>query len=469
MLQHLKTLDNTARARYYSAWGLAAIDIVPLTLLSPALNLLLSRPTDPTHLEYQGMSRLMHQLLITNILHVDTAQEYYQQLRSFPFPPGYGRLQSPIHHLKSYKMHKHARWSIVCAPLLRYWLKTKHLRPLFAEALRRKLNTEATTIAATEGEAAYEVTEVDMIMSIIQCFSALAKSNSVIMARRIIEKDREQLLVILVNCRSMFQSLIECAATVADLSSHSRVGSFPTRRSASRATSEAPGTKEAHQYSSNAGQALGRQEALPTIHTALHFIDIVDEYGLALFINTLIWEDFHRGFKNDVYTTNHANIERLLLEKANFRITIRLLLLGAFNDTDAPLTELIQDIQRTYPSLFESLLPRSKVAAFNTQIEDKDDDNQQTVQGDDQHQRPRVISRISPQHIKSQLNLPNRASNALSDDWRTALREGYAVYGKGLVRDFKTQPMMWCKKVSYYNPSVIPHSPVYQTTNSLSI
>ena len=219
------------------------------------------------------------------------------------------------------------------------------------------------------------------------------------------------------------------------------------------------GVEEARQYDSSAGQALARKEALPTIHAGLHFVDVVDEYGLPIFINTLIWEDYHRGFKKDVYTTNHSNVERLLLDKVNFRMTIRLLLLGAFDDTETDLTALIRNVQRTCPSLFQTLLPRSEVEAFNiTEVDDDADDDdddiqktQQVVQADAKHLRPRVIGRIQPQHVKSQYNLPTSPTN-LSNEWRTAMRDGYEVYGEPNLRGFGTQPMKWCKKVSFYDP-----------------
>jgi hypothetical protein len=83
-----------AKRQYGSQWGLG--DIPALADLSPALDLIMSRPPNPAHSEYQGMTELMHGLLIDGILTGTSQNEYIRQLRVCPFPPGWERLMSPI-------------------------------------------------------------------------------------------------------------------------------------------------------------------------------------------------------------------------------------------------------------------------------------------------------------------------------------------------------------------------------------
>jgi hypothetical protein len=58
-----------------------------LTQISPALDILLSRPGDPAHSEYKGLSNLMHSLLLDSVLTISATRSYAALLRSFPFPP----------------------------------------------------------------------------------------------------------------------------------------------------------------------------------------------------------------------------------------------------------------------------------------------------------------------------------------------------------------------------------------------
>ena len=71
---------------------------------------------------------MMHSLLLDAILIPSAAKEYSAVLQAFPFPPSWPRVQGPLHHLKSYSLSEHARWSIVIPVLLRCWLWENHIR-----------------------------------------------------------------------------------------------------------------------------------------------------------------------------------------------------------------------------------------------------------------------------------------------------------------------------------------------------
>lgn len=65
-----------------------ALDIPALYQLSPALDIILSRPADLAHSEYNGLSQLMHNLLIKAELLLVAQIEYAKLLRNFLLPAG---------------------------------------------------------------------------------------------------------------------------------------------------------------------------------------------------------------------------------------------------------------------------------------------------------------------------------------------------------------------------------------------
>jgi len=435
MRRHAESLSAKGKADYCAKWGISE-DSPPLTRLSPALDLLITRPSDPAHSEYQGISRLMHELLMDAILTPNASREYHAQLRVFPFPPGFAKLQSPIHHLKSYSLSDHARWSIIIAPLLRCWLEISHIKPLYVAALREKLQQRVA-----------DVTDIAVVNSVVECFAALAKNNSILMASYISAQDRENMIPIIIKCRQMFQSLVACAAASLDKNPRSRAQTPLMSPAASPSASPVPQS----QYRSTAGKAMAQKESLPTVHTALHYPDIADEYGLPSQCNTLIGEDKHRWFKKVVYTTNHSNIERIMLHKENFRQTLRLLLLGAFSDSEPQMTTFIQELQQTCPTLFKTLLPRSELESRI--IDDEDDDSSISIVADEYHKRPIVIGRLQPKFVRDTLGLPTRGSNNLLQPFRTALRRAYEMdYNMPNMREFGRGTFQWCKKISFHDP-----------------
>ena len=172
------------RERYATRWGLDTEEPC-LVKISPALDLILSRPGDPAHSEYTG---IMYNMLLDTILTPAAAKSYAAILRSFPFPPGWPRVQGPIHHLKSYSLSEHARWSVVIPVLLRCWLKESHIRPYLLQILRNLGNS---------------------VHQVVQCFAAAATSNCVLMGDFISENDRANMESIVSSHRISFQSLLQ--------------------------------------------------------------------------------------------------------------------------------------------------------------------------------------------------------------------------------------------------------------------
>jgi hypothetical protein len=180
-------------------------DSVPLIKISPALDLILTRPVDPAHSEYGGQSKQLHELLVETILSAAGSRSYAITLRRFPFPPSWPRLQSPLHHLKSYSLSDHARWSCIIPGLLRCWLQETHVQPHFFRAIQN--------------------TGGDPISTIVKAFAAVARSNSMTMSN-FAAKDRAVFGSIVKDARTQYQELLRVSSLAAEANpASSRVGS----------------------------------------------------------------------------------------------------------------------------------------------------------------------------------------------------------------------------------------------------
>ena len=164
----------------------------PLFTVAPSLNLDTFFPSDLCHSEYAGISKLAHSLLVDAILSKKGQEKYSWQLRQFQFPAGWGRLQSPINHLKSYQLQEYARASIILPLLLRCFLKESWIAPAFWSMASKKYKSP--------------------IDEIVRVFAQIAKSNSVLVSRKLTKEDRENLLDIIQSARLGLQTLLEIAA-----------------------------------------------------------------------------------------------------------------------------------------------------------------------------------------------------------------------------------------------------------------
>lgn len=270
-MQH--TMDslssNAKKETYGTQWGMSNPS-PPLQSIAPALDLILSRPYDPAHSEYHGLSNLMHALLCDGILTPSALASYALTLRNWPFPPGARRLQSPKHHLLSYNMSAHAIWSIIIPAFLRDWLKPVHIRTSFAKE------------ASAHG---------DPVRLVIETCTAVAKSNTVLMGSEASTTNRANMKVIVKRARQLFNRLCICAAI--------SLGSRP----ASIAPGQSPGpggvavepTGEDDTAGGSARSARYLNDTLrPNIHIAVHYPDFAEEYGSTVNVNVLTGEDLHR-------------------------------------------------------------------------------------------------------------------------------------------------------------------------------
>ena len=133
------------------------------------------------------------------ILTADGQRKYTSELQSFPFPPGWGRLQSPAHHLDSYRIQEHARASIIISMLLRCWLTTSHIRPAFLAAIR------GIFVGA-------EFSQMSLPSVIVNAYASIARSNSVVMAETMTTADRAKMMVTIKDARRKLQLLQKTTA-----------------------------------------------------------------------------------------------------------------------------------------------------------------------------------------------------------------------------------------------------------------
>jgi hypothetical protein len=106
--KHLDTLTTKAEKQDFAEKRLSMrIEPPVLPLITPALNLVLTRPSDPAHSEYNGLTKQFHLLLIDAVLTKGAALQYSQVLRTFPKPPGWGPFQNPVHYIGSYSLSEH--------------------------------------------------------------------------------------------------------------------------------------------------------------------------------------------------------------------------------------------------------------------------------------------------------------------------------------------------------------------------
>ena len=283
----MNSLIKTRAAAYGREHGLDTEDS-PLVSISPALDIIMSCPSDPAHSEYGGISKQLHVLLMSAILTPEAQKGYSDALRGFKFPPGWGRLQSLVHHLGSYGLQEHARWAIIIPALLRCWLKDNHIQPLFLNAVSQVFNSFVSN------------SKVDIIVT---CFASIAKSTTLLMSDRLTAEDRAGFSTTVKNARLLFQNLLETAAQASISNSQSR-SATPNRVEAAIHSAVPLADSGENARVTNKSLEYRQDKGRPNVHIGLHYDAVIEEYGLPTQCNVLIGEDKHRYFKKIVYQTN---------------------------------------------------------------------------------------------------------------------------------------------------------------------
>jgi hypothetical protein len=221
---------------------------IPLERLAPALDIILTRPSDPAHSEFQGLAKLLHGLLYNAILTESAKKEYTQILRVFPFPQGWSRLQSPYFYLGSYSLSEHGRWTQIIPILLRTWLKDSHIRDTFKVGLGllplRKIIDLCSSLTVDR--------PVPVASQVVVAFSRFAASCRSLMANTLSTRQHLDMPDDIRVGREMFQDLHEAAALASSHNPASRSVSVTSSGVASvassRAASPAPSTSAVSEF-----------------------------------------------------------------------------------------------------------------------------------------------------------------------------------------------------------------------------
>lgn len=213
---------NKGQAEAYAIKFGLSIEQPPLTALAPALDIILSRPSDPAHSEFQGITKQMHFLLIERVLAAPAIKLYCHELRTLAFPPGYASLQNPAKHLGSYSLSDHARWSMIVPILLRLWLRPEHMHLRYLRSMK--------------GSKGW--TDRQCVDCVVGFFAALARSNSLLMGPTIAMEARDACEQIIKGCRKQMQQLLDFASLTlaSDGRSRSRLHSQSPASQAGKST-----------------------------------------------------------------------------------------------------------------------------------------------------------------------------------------------------------------------------------------
>ena len=298
-MQAMKSVSK--RENFAKQWGLLP-EAPSLFKITPALDIINTRPSDPAHSEYAGMCKQAHQLLLETVLTPTGINLYATVLRRWPFAPGFARLQSPIHHLKSYSLSEHARWIVVIPALLRCWLRDNFVHPYFLTAGQQYLMRYRINLTVSD--------------YITKVFALIAKSTSLLMTDNLTQ--RAQFDETIKSGRQHYQSLLQIAAVAANQNPRSRsvtpsaagpsrTGSIepPSRQAStepepnnllprSEVQCEQQGEDEENAKVSQKAQIYRNDQRRPNMHVAVHYEAVMLEYGMPSNLNVLIGEDKHR-------------------------------------------------------------------------------------------------------------------------------------------------------------------------------
>jgi hypothetical protein len=91
----------------------------PIRMVAPTLDVIQGAGYDICHSEWRGIGQKLFQLLLDHMLTGAGAKAYVNALQSFPFPPGWNRIQSPRNHMKSWSMSETAKAMIITPSIMR--------------------------------------------------------------------------------------------------------------------------------------------------------------------------------------------------------------------------------------------------------------------------------------------------------------------------------------------------------------
>ncbi|KAF1808853.1 hypothetical protein P152DRAFT_462083 [Eremomyces bilateralis CBS 781.70] len=472
VMRQRQHMDSVWQKTHYEAFARAngmRVEFPALKKLAPCNPINIDCPGDMAHSEAGGITELLHLAILDQVLTPQAAIGYTQKVRSFPFPPGWIRIQSPLFYIGSYTLQEHARWSVIIPVLFRLRLRASHIKPTFLQEAHIVFSTEVLELAAVENPKL--PTNDHIVTILVKAVASVAKVNTLLSAAYLTTAERASLHMEITASRSMFQRLCEVASRAAAIQTRafSRVGSRtgsvepgsstqPTQTPMSTITASitlVAITKKEAASTKNKAAGYRNNISRPNVHAALHYPLVQDQYALVSNVHALGGELKHRSYKKNILRTNKKHPEKDLLEIESFTMTLRFLLHGSFQVTHPALSAQFQNLRVRCPQLFTSLMPHATIAqlqvvpgATGAGELDADHDISLATREDDTHRQPSVLGRIPNKYVEQTLQLPVSVSK-FSAGFRAKFFRSYSADYKMPVNHPGTRRLRWWKKVSF--------------------
>ncbi|KAI1811386.1 hypothetical protein GGS20DRAFT_588590 [Poronia punctata] len=460
--------NKAQKERVANMFGLA-MDTPMLFNIIPALDVIRTRPADVAHSELGGITKMIHLLIIDQVLTPTGNTAYAKVMRLFPLHPGWPRIQSP-HHVLQYSLTEHGRWAVVAPILFRTWLKanSNYVKLSFRRAIK-----EVFARGIRRGEFGEDPDEIDILVKILVSNVStviLLTTDNLPVQYRDTGRFNEQVK----QSRRLFQLFCEATSTAVSRRSQSRsaepVGSMlPTVASGTEAIESGPAAVSAAIAIQSVEEIEDPQVGLepvemttakstkyklwmsrPNVHIGLHYQEVLEEYGLPSLPNVIVFEIKHKLWKKMVYTTNHRAPEKDLFAWENVAQTLRFVLLNSFADTDRELTNQLQNLNSTTPSLFASIT-RGQLVPGGANGDDEVDDDEAGIVLVARHEsyiEVGLTAQLRPE-TRQKLGLATREKD-FSPMYRRMLTSAYANHYSRQVTIMGTgQRLKWWGSVTW--------------------
>jgi hypothetical protein len=127
--------------------------------------------------------------------------------------------------------------------------------------------------------------------------------------------------------------------------------------------------------------------------------------------------------------------------------------MNGFREGALVITNLLQDLYRSIPSLFSTLLAESERHSITEALDPLDEDEVLTgIQSDEHHVKVTATGCLQQKFCREVLRLPTRASSKslMTPIFKSQLRKAFGLeYGIQNLTNFGTRGFQWCKKVTF--------------------
>ncbi|KAG6140097.1 hypothetical protein E4U25_005470 [Claviceps purpurea] len=334
--------------------------------LFPCLDRIRSRPVDAAHSEYQGLSRVLLTLVYKDILTQEAAIELDDQIRKIQFPPRWRRLQSGNSHLESYRMLELAHGCVILPLVLRGWLKDSHIKAplrniLCEQALKHFSPEDLSPWKPADFTASDWLTHAawEWSQSLLAVCGPYSAKNSWRLPRAV-RRGRVALGFLLQTLSSAERQKSQRSKPGKSVFSRMLPNTFrqaPASDVTMDSQSQAP-SEVASDVLRDVQNQYDKKMNYPNMHIGVHLSEVADEYGGCRMVFTLVGEAKHKVYKKEVLYTNYISAASTLLTRENIRLTIALLLRGAYAHDYSEIDKHFQQWRINCPALTRAMDPR---------------------------------------------------------------------------------------------------------------